>query len=86
MKKAWIATGLALLLNAPAFADTPIGPGVTGSGGTGKDAADTRLHRGAGGEERLLREDGMPADEADRNISRTPRHKHTDTRPASPNR
>jgi hypothetical protein len=72
MKKACIAAGLALALNAVAFADTPIGPGVTGSGGTGKDAADTKLHAGAGGEAPLMREDGMPADEADANVSRTP--------------
>jgi hypothetical protein len=36
----WIAAGLAFSLVAPVFADTPIGPGVTGSGGTGANKSD----------------------------------------------
>jgi hypothetical protein len=41
MRKAlWIAAGLAAALSAPAYADTPIGAGVTGSGGTGPNRSD----------------------------------------------
>jgi hypothetical protein len=40
MRKALIATALTLLIGAPAFADTPIGKGVTGAGGTGPNMAD----------------------------------------------
>ena len=39
-RKTCIAAGLALSLIAPAFGDTPIGPGVTGSGGTGPNKSD----------------------------------------------
>ena len=42
MKKLTLAAGLTLTLTlgAPALADTPIGPGVTGSGGTGPNRSD----------------------------------------------
>jgi len=40
IRKLCIAAGLALSLGTSAFADTPIGPGATGSGGTGPNAAD----------------------------------------------
>ena len=40
MKKLLIAMGLALAFAAPAFADTPMGPGVTGMGGTGPNKSD----------------------------------------------
>jgi hypothetical protein len=39
-RKICIAVGLALSLIAPVFADTPIGPGVTGAGGTGPNRSD----------------------------------------------
>jgi hypothetical protein len=68
MRKTLVAAGLTLALCGAAFADTPIGPGVTGSGGTGLDSADTTLKPGAGGEARVLRQDGTPADQADRNL------------------
>jgi hypothetical protein len=68
MRKTLLATGLTIALCGTAFADTPIGPGVTGSGGTGLDSADTNLKPGAGGEPRVLRQDGTPADQADRNL------------------
>ena len=72
MKQVCMAAALTLALGGAAFADTPIGPGVTGSGGTGKDTADTKRQAGAGGEAAVKREDGMPADRADATVSRTP--------------
>jgi hypothetical protein len=68
MRKTLLAAGLAFALCGTAFADTPIGPGATGSGGTGLDSADTNLKPGAGGEPRVQRQDGAPADQADRNL------------------
>jgi hypothetical protein len=40
IKKLLLAAGLALSLGSTAFADTPIGTGVTGSGGTGPNKSD----------------------------------------------
>jgi hypothetical protein len=40
MKKLLLSAACALALAAPAFADTPIGPGVTGAGGTGPNKSD----------------------------------------------
>ena len=40
MKKLLLSAACALALAAPAFADTPIGPGVTGMGGTGPNKSD----------------------------------------------
>ena len=40
MKRLLLAAGIAAALAAPAFADTPIGPGVTGMGGTGPNKSD----------------------------------------------
>ena len=68
MRKTLLAAGLTFALCGTAFADTPIGPGVTGSGGTGLDSADTKLKPGAGGEPRVQRQDGTPVDQADRNL------------------
>lgn len=68
MRKTLLAAGLTFALCGAAFADTPIGPGVTGSGGTGLDKADTNLKPGAGGEPKVLRQDGAPTDQADRNL------------------
>ena len=39
-RKSMIAAALTLLMSAPVFADTPIGKGVTGAGGTGPNTAD----------------------------------------------
>jgi len=68
MRKTLFAAGLIFALCGAAFADTPIGPGATGSGGTGLDSADANVKPGAGGEPRALRQDGAPADQADRNL------------------
>ena len=40
MKKLVFAAAVACALALPAFADTPIGPGVTGMGGTGPNKSD----------------------------------------------
>ena len=40
VRKLLLSAGCALALAAPAFADTPIGPGVTGTGGTGPNKSD----------------------------------------------
>ena len=68
MKTAYVAAGFALALSGVALADTPIGPGVTGSGGTGATAADANLKAGAGGQGTQTREDGMPVDRADAKV------------------
>ena len=68
IRVACIGAALATLVAGAAFADTPIGPGVTGFGGTGANETDFSLHAGAGGEGRLLRHDRMPADHADVNM------------------
>ena len=68
MRKTCLAMILTVGLCGVALADTPIGPGVTGSGGTGANTADSNLRPGAGGEPRVLRQDGTPADQTDRNV------------------
>ena len=68
IRHAFIGAALATVLAGAAFADTPIGPGVTGFGGTGANEADFQLRSGAGGEARLVRVDRMPADHADVNM------------------
>src|SRR5690349_22841521 len=68
MRKTSLIALLSLALSGAALADTPSGPGATGSGGTGLDAADANVRPGAGGEPRVLRQDGTPADRADRNL------------------
>ena len=68
MRKTGLVALFTLGLCGAALADTPIGPGVTGSGGTGLDAADANVRPGAGGEPRVLRQDGSPADQADKNL------------------
>ena len=40
MKRLLLLAGVAVALAAPAFADTPIGPGVTGMGGTGPNKSE----------------------------------------------
>ena len=60
----------ALMLSGFAWADTPIGPGATGSGGTGMNAADANIRPGGPGASLTIREDGMPTDSADVNLRR----------------
>ena len=67
LRKAFYTAGLTLALATAAMADTPIGPGVSGSGGTGANTADSKVRAGAGGEAPVVRQDGMPADRADSN-------------------
>jgi hypothetical protein len=50
------------------WADTPIGPGATGTGGTGPNAADSSVRHREGGEAAPKRRDGMPTDEADSKV------------------
>lgn len=68
MRKRHFVAALTFALCGTAFADTPIGPGVTGSGGTGLDSADMNVRPGSGGEPRALRQDGTAVDQADRNL------------------
>jgi hypothetical protein len=75
MNKALVAAGLTLALSGVAWADTPIGPGVTGSGGTGANAADANVRAGAAGDAKKTREDGMPVDRADANVRNEARAK-----------
>jgi hypothetical protein len=81
VRKACIAVGFALSMGGIALADTPIGPGVTGAGGTGATTADSNLRAGAGGEAPVVRQDGMPADRADSNV-RKDEHKGSTKRAA----
>ena len=66
IRRALIGAALATVVGGAAFADTPIGPGVTGLGGTGANATDFQLLQSAGAH--LLRQDGMPADRASENV------------------
>ena len=43
LKKLLLSAAFPLALAAPAFADTPIGPGVTGMGGTGPNKSDSLI-------------------------------------------
>jgi hypothetical protein len=63
MKTTLIAAGLMIALSAPVMADTPIGAGVTGAGGTGATTTDSAAARTqAGTETKGLRPDGgLPA-------------------------
>ena len=59
IKKLLVAAGLTLAFGAPALADTPIGTGVTGAGGTGanqSDSAATGVR--PGGEAQVRRPEG----------------------------
>ena len=67
-KKFCVAAGLLLGLSGIAVADTPIGPGATGAGGTGANAADVKARKDKGGPATQVREDGMPVDRADANV------------------
>jgi hypothetical protein len=62
MRKTWMVAGLALALSAPVFADTPIGPGVTGAGGTGANRSDDpSTGAGPGTEVRQADREGNPS-------------------------
>ena len=68
MNKAYVAACLAFAFSGMALADTPIGPGVTGSGGTGANATDAISRPGAGSQTAKTREDGMAVDHADAKV------------------
>ena len=73
-RKVCAAAGLLLGLSGLALADTPIGPGATGAGGTGANPADAKARQDKGGPATQVREDGMPVDRADGNVrSDTPK-------------
>jgi hypothetical protein len=74
----------ALMMSGFAWADTPIGPGVTGSGGTGMNAADANVRRGGPGAALTIREDGMPVDRADANLRNSAKAKTLDAHTAKP--
>ena len=67
IRKTCLAAALALGFCATTFADTPIRPGATGSGGTGAQA-DKNPHPDVGGEARVLRPDATSADRGDINM------------------
>ena len=69
-KKACVMAGMLAGLSGLALADTPIGPGATGAGGTGPNAADAKARQDKGGPATRVREDGMPVDKADANVRR----------------
>ena len=65
MSKTWVAAVLTLGVCGVSLAATPIG--VTGSDDSGASAADKSLQPGAGGDSRVLRPDGVRADQQDIN-------------------
>lgn len=71
-RKTCVMAAMLVGLSGVALADTPIGPGATGAGGTGPNAADTKARSDKGGPATEVREDGMPIDRADVNVRRDP--------------
>jgi hypothetical protein len=58
VKKLVLAAGLVLSLGSAAYADTPIGAGVTGSGGTGPNKSDPNTGVPPSGDTRVQRPEG----------------------------
>jgi hypothetical protein len=67
LRKRFLAVACTLAVSGSVWADTPVGPGATGIGGTGPNAADAKVRDREGGTP-PQRRDGMPVDQADANI------------------
>jgi hypothetical protein len=72
LRNSFLALACTLALNGSVWADTPVGPGATGVGGTGPNAADARVRDREGGGAPPKRQDGMPVDQADMNVRANP--------------
>jgi hypothetical protein len=74
MRKALIATALTLFIGAPAFADTPIGKGATGVGGTGPNMADVEAKKR---EDKATQPQGLNPDGSEPSRAAVPGQKDT---------
>jgi hypothetical protein len=68
VRKRCVTAVLMLGVCGVVLADAPTGPGVSGSGASGANAADKNLRSGTRDESRVLRQDSTPADQADINV------------------
>lgn len=68
LRKSFLAVTFTFAVSGSAWADTPVGPGATGIGGTGPNAADANVRDREGGGTPPKRRDGMPVDQADANV------------------
>ena len=68
LRNSFLALACTLALSGSVWADTPVGPGATGIGGTGSNAADARVRDREGGGSAPKRQDGTPLDQADANV------------------
>ena len=68
LMKRFLALACTLALTGSAWADTPIGPGVTGTGGTGPNAADSGTRTRDGGGAGPKRQDAAPVDQTDSKV------------------
>jgi hypothetical protein len=68
LNKSLLTLACTFALAGSVWADTPIGPGVTGSGGTGASTADAKVRDREGGGAGPKRQDGAPLDKADSNV------------------
>ena len=67
LRKSVLTLACTFALAGSVWADTPIGLGTTGTGGTGANEADGSIRNGEGGAG-PKRQDGMPLDQADKNV------------------
>jgi hypothetical protein len=67
LTKSFLLLACTFALSGSVWADTPIGPGATGIGGTGPNAADAQVRDGEGGMG-PKRQDGMLLDQADAKV------------------
>ena len=72
LMKRFLALVCTLALTGSAWADTPIGPGATGTGGTGPNAADSGTRTRDGGGAGPKRQDAVPVDESDSKVRASP--------------
>lgn len=65
IRETCVAAALVMGFTGAVLADTPGDGAGRGSGGAGVSAGDKNLRPSAGGDSRVLRQDGAPADQAD---------------------
>ena len=68
LRNSFLALACTLAVSGSVWADTPVGPGATGIGGTGSNAADAKVRDREGGGSAPKRQDGTPLDQADANV------------------
>ena len=83
LRKSVLTLACTFALAGSVWADTPIGPGTTGTGGTGGNEADGNIRNGEGGAG-PKRQDGMRSIKPTRMCARTqaPPHRRATAAPA----